>query len=211
MSGKIESWNPSPVLARKKGFSVANKRETVNLHVKSCIVNPFLFANGYLQKKGGNPSYCFYCQKVKYEKNVSCVDHLSSVNLVTNVPTVGTIRDPPERWQALTTKIQTILSGVPSPAVQVPHRSTHSNRKASLPRSAPYEAHTVALEEQLEGTRVNRKGDTSPQVAPPMLRMVAGGKQCASRSTITPTKTCSTDLYRRIKRRVVHSHKRRGT
>ena len=48
VSGKIESLNPSPVLARKKGFSVVNKRETVNLHVNSCIVNPFLFANGYL-------------------------------------------------------------------------------------------------------------------------------------------------------------------
>ena len=60
----------------------------------------------------------------------------------------------------------------------------------------------MALEEQLEGTRVTRKGDTSPQVAPPSSEMVAGGKQCASRSTITPTKTCSADLYRHIKRRV---------
>ena len=31
--------------------------------------------------------------------------------------------------------------------------------------------------------------------------MVAGEKQCASRSTITPNKTCSANLYRRIKRR----------
>ena len=38
--------------------------------------------------------------------------------------------------------------------------------------------------------------------------MVAGGKQCASRSTITPTKTCSVDIYRRIKRRVGCSLKR---
>ena len=38
--------------------------------------------------------------------------------------------------------------------------------------------------------------------------MVAGGKQCASRSTITPTKTCSADLYRHIKRRVGRSVKR---
>ena len=35
--------------------------------------------------------------------------------------------------------------------------------------------------------------------------MVAGGKQCATRSTITPSKTCSADLYRRIKRRVGRS------
>ena len=60
----------------------------------------------------------------------------------------------------------------------------------------------MALEEQLEGTRVNRKGDTSSQDTPPSFKMVAGGKQCASRSTITPTKTCSADLYTCIKRRV---------
>ena len=38
--------------------------------------------------------------------------------------------------------------------------------------------------------------------------MVAGGKQCSSRSTITPSKTCSANLYRRIKRRVGRSLKR---
>ena len=36
----------------------------------------------------------------------------------------------------------------------------------------------------------------------------AGGKQCSSRSTITPSKTCSANLYRRIKRRVGRSLKR---
>ena len=43
--------------------------------------------------------------------------------------------------------------------------------------------------------------------------MVAGGKQCSSRSTITPTKTCSADIYRHIKRRVGRSlkHTERGT
>ena len=40
----------------------------------------------------------------------------------------------------------------------------------------PYEAETVALEQELEGTRITRKGDASPQVAPPSLKMVAGGK-----------------------------------
>ena len=62
----------------------------------------------------------------------------------------------PERWQALTTKIQNMpfRPGVPGLAVHVPHRSSNCNRKASAPRSAPYEAHTLALEEQLEGPRV---------------------------------------------------------
>ena len=95
---------------------------------------------------------------------------------------------------------------MPSPAIYVPHWSNHSHRKASRPRSASYETHKVALEE-LEGPRITRKSDTSPQVAPPSLKMVARGKQCATRSTITITKTCSADIYRRIKRRVGRSLK----
>ena len=35
---------------------------------------------------------------------------------------------------------------------------------------------------------VHRIGDTNSQVALPSSEMVAGGKQCASRSSITPTK-----------------------
>ena len=34
---------------------------------------------------------------------------------------------------------------------------------------------------------------------------MAGGKQCATRSTITPSRTCSANIYRRIKRRVGRS------
>ena len=98
--------------------------------------------------------------------------------------------------------VNTFQSGVSGPAVHVPHSSTHSNRKASPPRMTPYETNTVALEKQLEGPRITRKGDTSSQVALPSLKMVAGGKQCSSRSTITPSKACSADLYRLIKRRV---------
>ena len=95
----------------------------------------------------------------------------------------------------------TVRSSVPSLTVHVPHRSTYSNRQTRPPRSAPDDPHTNALEEQLEGTRVTRK-------VIPIPRMVTGGKQCASRSTITPTKTCFADIYRDIKRRVGHSLKR---
>ena len=98
-------------------------------------------------------------------------------------------------------------SGVSGLAVHVPHRASNSHRKASPTRSTSYETHTVALEEQLEGTRITRKGDTCSQIAPPPPTVVARGKQCASRSTITPTKTCSADIYRRIKRREGHSLK----
>ena len=118
----------------------------------------------------------------------------------------GKVRRTLEHWQALRDKIQSILSSPVCP-VHVPRRSTHSNKKASPPRATTYEAHTVELEKQLEGPRITRKGDTSSQVAPPSLKMVAGGKQCSTRSIITPSKACSADLYRHIKRRVGRSVK----
>ena len=105
-------------------------------------------------------------------------------------------------------QIHTVGSGLPGPTIHVPHRSTHSNRKASPLRSTTHETHTVALEKQLEGPRVTGKGDPGPQVPPPPSKVVAGGKQCAYRSTITPSKTCSANLYRRIKRRVGRSLRR---
>ena len=88
-------------------------------------------------------------------------------------------------------------------SVHVPHRPSHSNRKTSPPRATSHEAHTVALEKQLEGPRVTRQGDPSPQVAPTPPKVVAGGKQCATRSTFTPSKTCCANIYRRIKRREI--------
>ena len=117
----------------------------------------------------------------------------------------GKVRPTTERWQTLTDKIRSIL---PGPTVHVRHRPTHSNRKTSPPRVTPYAAHTVACEKQLEGPRVTRKGDPGPQVTPPPSKMVAGGKQCASRSTITPSKTCFANIYRCIKRRVGRSLRR---
>ena len=102
-------------------------------------------------------------------------------------------------------QINIVGSGVPGPTIHVPHRSTHSNRKASPLRATTHETHTVALEKQLEGPRITGKSDSGPQVPPPPSKVVAGGKQCATRSTITPSKTCSANLYRCIKRRVGHS------
>ena len=125
----------------------------------------------------------------------------------------------PERGQGQTNRrsladldrqdqIHHVGSGVPGPTIHVPHRPAHSNRKTSPLRASSHETHTVALEKQLEGPRVTGKGDTGLQVPPPLPEVVAGGRQCASRSTITPSKTCSANLYRRIKRRVGRSLRR---
>ena len=48
---------------------------------------------------------------------------------------------------------------MPSLATNTPDRVTDSHREASSPRSSPHEADTVAVEEQLEGTRNAKKGD----------------------------------------------------
>ena len=125
----------------------------------------------------------------------------------------------PERGQGQTNRktladldrqdqIHTVGSGLPGPTIHVPHRSTHSNRKASPLRATTHETHTVALEKQLEGPKITGKGDPGPQVPPPPSKVVAGGKQCANRSSITPSKTCSANIYRRIKRRVGRSLRR---
>ena len=67
-----------------------------------------------------------------------------------------------------------VQSGVSSPAVHAPHRAPNSHRKASPPRSTSYETNTVALEEQLEATRITRKGDARSQIAPPPPKVVPG-------------------------------------
>ena len=105
-------------------------------------------------------------------------------------------------------QINTVGSGMPGPKIHVPHRPSHSNRKTSPLRATTHETHTVALEKQLEGPRITGKGDPGPQVPPPPSKVVAGGKQCAKRSTITPSKTCSANIYRCIKRRVGRSLRR---
>ena len=101
-----------------------------------------------------------------------------------------------------------VATGLSDLAVHVPDRSSNSHRKAGSPRPTTHEIHTVASQKQLEGTRIFREDYPSTKVPVPALTMVARGKQCASRSTITPSKTCSANFYRRIKRRVGGSLKR---
>ena len=60
------------------------------LPVNCSVVNPVPFAKGLSQKKDVSP-VIVKCHKteLKYVKDVSCVDQLSSVSLVTNVPTIA--------------------------------------------------------------------------------------------------------------------------
>ena len=102
---EVQTLNPSPVTAKDRDLT--NKSETVNLLVNSCVANAHSFIR-LPQKKGVNPNYCHNYTEIKYVKDVSCVGHLSSVNLVTNVPTaaidlsVGArLHQLWEKWEAL--------------------------------------------------------------------------------------------------------------
>ena len=85
MSEKI-ALNPSPVMAKSRDLT--SNSETVNLLVNSCVANVDS-VSGLPRKKGVILSYCHNYTEIKCVKDVSCVGHLSSVNLVTNVPTVA--------------------------------------------------------------------------------------------------------------------------
>ena len=88
-----------------------------------------------------------------------------------------------------------IPTGLPGPGIHVLDRFANSYRKASSSRPTSYETHSVASQKQLEGTRITGKGDPSPQVPAPPFTMVAEGRQCTYRPTITPNKTCSANSY----------------
>ena len=98
-----------------------------------------------------------------------------------------------------------VTTGLSGPAVYVLDRFTHGHRKASSPRSSTHETYTMAPQEQLENTGVPGKSDSYSQLSAPPPTMVARGRKCPYRPTITPNKTCTANLYRRIKRRVGRS------
>ena len=95
-----------------------------------------------------------------------------------------------------------VTAGLSGPAIHVPDRPVNSHGKAGSSRSTAYEAHTVAPQKQLEGTRISGENYPITQITAPSLKVVAGGRQCATRSTITPLEACSANFYRRIKRRL---------
>ena len=66
----------------------------------------------------------------------------------------------------------------------------------------------MAPQKQLENTGIPGKTDPSTQISTSSFAMVAEGRQCPHRPTITPHATCSANLYRRIKRRMGRSLKR---
>ena len=110
----------------------------------------------------------------------------------------GWVRLTPDQWQNLH-KILVLLSLTACPVQQLMSLVgllTATEKQVHLDRlhRDPYSG--------ISKTRITRKGDSYSQVTASPSTMVAGRRQCTSRSTITPNKTCSADLYRHIKRRV---------
>ena len=107
-----------------------------------------------------------------------------------------------------------ILPYTNSQSVQEEHVFSHPGPVLPVQKSTLWPVHSTHGVHS-GGQRGQTDGFTEGYKNPPVptLKVVAGGKQCASRSTITPSKTCSADIYRRIKRRVGCSLKRtaRGT
>ena len=102
--------NPAPVVSE-------NSKVTLNFNVDSHVANVHI-VTGLPQRKSVNPTFCQMYTEIKYVKNVSCVGHLCSVNLVTYVQ--HAVLDPPvgarlnqcwEKWEALgsSPKVVTIL------------------------------------------------------------------------------------------------------
>ena len=101
VSDKMKGLNPPP--------PVTSKSETVLSHVNSFVAS-VPFASGSPQKKGVNPVYCQSIREINHVNDVSCVDHLSSVKIVTNVPTVVTNLPVGARLQQFWEKWETLGS-----------------------------------------------------------------------------------------------------
>ena len=92
VSDKMKGLNPPP--------PVTNKSETVLSHVNSFVAS-VPFASGSPQKKGVNPVYCQSIREINHVNDVSCVDHLSSVKIVTNLPVGARLQQFWEKWETL--------------------------------------------------------------------------------------------------------------
>ena len=89
-----------------------DKKVTLNLNVDFCVANAHI-VTGLSQRKGINPKCCQMYTEIKYVKDVSCVGHFSSVNLVTNAPPVVT--NPPVGARSSPKVVTTLREGYTLP------------------------------------------------------------------------------------------------
>ena len=95
-----------------------------------------------------------------------------------------------------------------SQAVHVFNRPSDSNRKTSSVGAAAYEAHSVAPKKALACPGIAGKGHPNSFISPCTSKVVVGPGQGALRSTLTPSSTRPSTVYRRLKRRLGRSLRR---
>ena len=95
-----------------------------------------------------------------------------------------------------------------SQAVHVFNRPSDSNRKTSSIGTAAHVAHSMAPEKALACPRISGKGHSNSFISPCTSKVVVGPDQGALRSTLTPSSTRPSTVYRRLKRRLGRSLRR---
>ena len=95
-----------------------------------------------------------------------------------------------------------------SQAAHVFNRPSDSNRKTSSIGATAYEAHSMAPKKALACPRISGKGHSNSSISPCTSKVVVGPGQGALRSTLTPSSTRPSTVYRRLKRRLGRSLRR---
>ena len=180
--------NPAPVVTE-------NSKVTLNLNVDFCVANAHI-VTGLPQRKGENPNACQTYTEIKYVKDVSCVGHLCSVNLVTDAP--HAVIDPPvgarlhqcwEKWEALSPKVVTTLrEGYTLPFRFRPNLTRsptvisnyHNPAKQSFLLEAPYQLINKNAVEPVENQNSNWVFTTGYFWYP---NPTTGGDQCNGKSS----------------------------
>ena len=105
--------------------------------------------------------------------------------------------------------IHPIQAKLPSQEIYVPDRPAYSDGKTGSTGETPHETHPVAPKTTLESSGIPGKGDSCAKVTSPAPSMVDQGDKCLDRATFTSLESCRSDLYRRLKRRLGCSFRRR--
>ena len=115
----------------------------------------------------------------------------------------GVVRPTQNRWETLQQKISAFTEQIlPSENFHVSYRSSHCDRKTGDPRQTAHETYSVAPQETLESPRISGKGDPNSEVSPSVPAVVDPRGKCPKGSALTPPATRSSNLYRRLKRRL---------
>ena len=88
-----------------------------------------------------------------------------------------------------------------SPPVHVSDRPSDGDREAGLVGSPPHEAYPEAPEETLACTGKSGEDHSTTSITPPSSGLVVAREQCAAGTKLAPPSACSTNFYRRLKRR----------